>query len=333
MIIFFVLSVTANIQEMFTGWCNNCEQPKVVPIIQEKLKVQFPNPAKCGNNICEWGLLENCLNCPQDCQCSDTAKSCKNSKHVALTFDDGPSEFTPELLDILKMENISASFFVIGKNLNNKNHDVLKRIHEEGHLIGQHTYDHMSLKSGSFSGGVSGTASISKVTAQLLVSDKLISDIIGLSPRAYRPPFLENSEESRAQASSMGFLEILLNADSNDWRNVADVESKKITEVQASQNVFRELTQNMESAQKTGAGIITLQHDSRLFSVRAVKAIISETRRKGLLFVPLYECLGLQKSNLYRETSQQKSQETTKQTSQVSSSSRLIPLLFLSLLA
>jgi peptidoglycan/xylan/chitin deacetylase (PgdA/CDA1 family) len=66
----------------------------------------------------------------------------KNRKVVYLTFDDGPSEkTTPKILDILKEYDVKATFFVVG-NLAEKNPDMVKRIHEEGHVIGNHSYTH-----------------------------------------------------------------------------------------------------------------------------------------------------------------------------------------------
>ena len=67
----------------------------------------------------------------------------ENSEKIAyLTFDDGPTTTaTPTILDILKEENVKASFFVIGKNVN-KNSEIVKRAYEEGHYIANHGYDH-----------------------------------------------------------------------------------------------------------------------------------------------------------------------------------------------
>lgn len=66
----------------------------------------------------------------------------KNVKVAYLTFDDGPSQYvTPEILDILNRYNIKATFFIVGKQAE-KNPEVLKRIYEEGHAIGNHSYSH-----------------------------------------------------------------------------------------------------------------------------------------------------------------------------------------------
>jgi peptidoglycan/xylan/chitin deacetylase (PgdA/CDA1 family) len=65
-------------------------------------------------------------------------------KVVALTFDDGPHpEFTPEVLDILKKENVKATFFMIGERME-KYPEIVKEVMKQGHLIGNHTYTHPS---------------------------------------------------------------------------------------------------------------------------------------------------------------------------------------------
>lgn len=101
------------------------------------------------------------------------------TSQIALTFDDGPSEkYTNELLDILKFHQIKASFFVVGENAE-KNPDILKRMHSEGHLIGIHNYKHQCnwlLAPWSVKHGVEKTA-------------KIIETITGTKPCYYRPPW------------------------------------------------------------------------------------------------------------------------------------------------
>lgn len=63
------------------------------------------------------------------------------SKVVALTFDDGPSDFAPQILDVLREKNIVATFYVIGEDVE-KNPQLLKSIVDEGHQIGNHSYNH-----------------------------------------------------------------------------------------------------------------------------------------------------------------------------------------------
>jgi len=67
-----------------------------------------------------------------------------SEKIVYLTFHDGPSEYTSKILDILKDKNIKANFFLIGKNVK-KFPRIAKRIVDNGHVIGNHTYSHLHL--------------------------------------------------------------------------------------------------------------------------------------------------------------------------------------------
>ena len=101
-------------------------------------------------------------------------------KSVAITFDDGPDPVkTPIILDILKKYNLQATFFCIGKNIVN-HEQLVKRIHEEGHLIGNHSFSH-SKWFDLFSSGMMRT--------ELLATDHLIANITGKSPLFFRPPF------------------------------------------------------------------------------------------------------------------------------------------------
>ena len=70
--------------------------------------------------------------------CDDDNKECNKKKVVYLTFDDGPTtSVTPKILDILKSENVKASFFVIGKSVD-VHPEIVKRAYDEGHYIANH---------------------------------------------------------------------------------------------------------------------------------------------------------------------------------------------------
>ena len=63
---------------------------------------------------------------------------------IALTFDDGPSRYTEKLLEGLQKRGVKASFFMIGESAE-RNQDLVRRVKEEGHLIGNHTYHHVDV--------------------------------------------------------------------------------------------------------------------------------------------------------------------------------------------
>lgn len=98
---------------------------------------------------------------------------------VALTFDDGPSPGpTDAILNILRDEGAPAAFFVIGRNITGAP-QLLKRMHAEGHLIGNHTYDHAHW--GAFLGS-------DYWDQQIRRTDDLIEDLIGVRCATFRPP-------------------------------------------------------------------------------------------------------------------------------------------------
>ncbi len=100
-------------------------------------------------------------------------------KEVALTFDDGPTEFTPKFLDLLKEKNIHATFFCIGKQIE-KYSETFQRIIIEGHTIGNHTYSHSNK---------TGFLSSSKMIEEIEKCDEVISKIGNIKTNFYRPPF------------------------------------------------------------------------------------------------------------------------------------------------
>lgn len=100
-------------------------------------------------------------------------------KKIALTFDDGPHEkYTPMLLDGLKERNVSASFFLMGKNAE-KYPEIVERMKEEGHVVGNHSYSHVQLNS------------MKEVEAckEMTKANEVIRKITGETPNYVRPPF------------------------------------------------------------------------------------------------------------------------------------------------
>lgn len=100
-------------------------------------------------------------------------------KEVALTFDDGPTEFTPKFLDLLKEKNIKATFFCIGKQIE-KYPEIFQRIISEGHTIGNHTYSHSKN---------TGFLSTSKMIEEIEKCDEVMLKIGNVKTNLYRPPF------------------------------------------------------------------------------------------------------------------------------------------------
>jgi len=103
----------------------------------------------------------------------------ETEKKIAITFDDGPNEMTLLVLDVLKQYNAKATFFCIGKNIEKYPH-ILKKITEDGHLIGNHSYSHSSFFD---------FYRKNSVIDEIEKTDALIATVLGTKTTLFRPPY------------------------------------------------------------------------------------------------------------------------------------------------
>lgn len=122
---------------------------------------------------------------------------------IALTFDDGPSSYTAELLDFLYYYNAKATFFVIGSNIPGRE-SLLRRQYNEGHTIGNHSYNHPDFT----------TISNSEIWSEVSRTDSLIYNATGVDTVFFRPPY--GATNSRVQ-SAVDKAIILWDVDTRDW--------------------------------------------------------------------------------------------------------------------
>ncbi|MCK9219799.1 MAG: polysaccharide deacetylase family protein [Bacteroidales bacterium] len=183
---------------------------------------------------------------------------------VSLTFDDGPNpEKTPFILEILKKYNLKATFFCPGKNIQ-ANMELATRIHEEGHIIGNHSFSHS--KWFDFIPAY-------KMKAELLKTDQLIRDVTGKSPLFFRPPYGVINPMVSKTLRKMHWEVICWNIWSMDTLNLNS--SKTMNKI--------------ISLLKPG-GII-LVHDHTTFIQQNLEALIQNINRKGFMIVPLDQLL------------------------------------------
>lgn len=200
---------------------------------------------------------------------------------IALTFDDGPDPaWTPAILDILKRENVPATFFVIGKN-GQAYPDLLRRIVNEGHEIGNHTFTHPNL--GEIPGRVT--------DLELNATQRLIESITGRSTVLFRPPYFGDAEsdtpeevEPALRAQKLNYIMIGLRIDPGDWK--PGVTADEIVQ----KTVSRALDKNPETR-----GNVVLLHDSggdREATIQALPQLIEELRKRGFKFVQVSDLGG-----------------------------------------
>jgi peptidoglycan/xylan/chitin deacetylase (PgdA/CDA1 family) len=120
---------------------------------------------------------------------------CRKAKCVALTFDAGPSENSPRLLDILKDRKVPATFFLLGKNHIADHPDLVKRMAREGHELASHTWDHKILTD----------IGDAQIRDELKRTDDAVERLTGKRPTLMRPPQgRTNSPRKRAWRRSCG---------------------------------------------------------------------------------------------------------------------------------
>lgn len=128
-------------------------------------------------------------------------------KVVALTFDDGPDDYyTLQILDILKREKIKATFFVVGQ-MAARHPSVLKKIDQEGHIIGNHTWDHQQLPK----------LSENQVKNEVLQPANLIFHYLGKRPLLFRPPYGALNSAVTRQIAGFHYKIIQWSIDTRDW--------------------------------------------------------------------------------------------------------------------
>lgn len=180
-------------------------------------------------------------------------------KRVAITFDDGPhSVYTEKLLDGLKERNVVATFFVVGSNIA-ENEDLIKRMSDEGHLIGNHSYTHVELDK----------LTEEQCLEEINKTSELVESITGKTVDYIRPPF--GSYEGKKTLE--GMFVILWTVDPLDWCT-CDVN-------QVVQNVVNEVED----------GDIILLHDIFGTSVDAALKIIDILKEQGYEFVTVEDLL------------------------------------------
>ncbi|MDX6496942.1 MAG: peptidoglycan-N-acetylglucosamine deacetylase [Blastocatellia bacterium] len=195
---------------------------------------------------------------------------------IALTFDDGPDpEWTPAILDILKQESVPATFFVIGKN-GQAYPDLLRRIVNEGHEVGNHTFTHPNL--GEIPGRIT--------DLELNATQRLIESVTGRSTVLFRPPYFGDAEadkpeevEPAIRAEKLGYIIVGLRIDPGDWK--PGVTPDEIVQ----KTVDRAMDTNPETR-----GQVVLLHDSggdRAATIEALPRLIHELRARGFKFVPV----------------------------------------------
>ncbi|ALC27555.1 polysaccharide deacetylase family protein [Streptomyces sp. CFMR 7] len=188
---------------------------------------------------------------------------CRKAKCIALTFDAGPGEDTPELLDILKEKKVSATFFLLGRNHVLKHPDTVRRIQDEGHEVANHTWTHKILTD----------EEPEEIRAELEKTQEAIEKITGKRPRLMRPPQGRTDDQVSGISKELGLSQVLWSATAKDYStNDSALITRRI----------------LDQAGKDG---IILLHDIYKGTVPAVPGIIDALQKDGYTFVTVPELM------------------------------------------
>ena len=206
-------------------------------------------------------------------------------KEVALSFDDGPDpKWTPLILDILKKYHAVGTFFMIGEEAQN-NVSVMRRVYNEGHEIGNHTFTHPDISE----------ISISSADLELNLTERLFAAELGVQPLYFRPPYsIDQEPDTNDQAApadriqNLGYVIVGDKIDTNDWDEHPRKTPQEITD-----SVFQQM-HDMQTRPWMQGSIILL-HDGggdRSATVAALPVLIQALRDRGYTIVPVSQLMG-----------------------------------------
>lgn len=184
-------------------------------------------------------------------------------RQISLTFDDGPDpRTTPVVLDLLKKYNAKGTFFVVGRAVPG-NDELLKRIVAEGHVIGNHTWNHPDLTK----------ISAEQVRREIQDTQEVIKKAIGSAPTMVRPPY---GSLNAAVISQIGLPSMYWSVDTLDWKT------------RNPQSILGEVKTH------TRPGSIILMHDIHKETVASLEPMLQFLSGEGYHMVTLTELLGEQ---------------------------------------
>ncbi len=205
-----------------------------------------------------------------------------HNKQIALTFDDGPDPiWTTKILDVLKHEHVPATFFVVGE-MANSHPELLRRMLNENHEIGSHTFTHPNLS----------LVTTEQIKLELNATQRLLESTLGVSSVLFRPPFAEDIEPATPDqagvidaVSKLGYYTIGMGIDPLDWQapNAKTIVQRVLTGVQ---------NQN---------GQIVLLHDAggdRSQTVAALPELIHALKAKGYNLVAVSSLMKLSRQKI-----------------------------------
>ncbi|KAF9905077.1 chitin deacetylase [Linnemannia zychae] len=225
-------------------------------------------PAKVAPGVCYW-TCEDCAN--------DDVVECPDKNVWGLTFDDGPTPATPELLNFLDEQQVKATFFLIGANVV-QHPEMVVREATAGHHLASHTWSHHALT----------TLTNEQIVAEIKWTEKAILDATGLRVRYMRPPYGDVDNRVRYVLKKLGYAVVDWGGDtfdSNDWKIPSMSSSAVVSHLEKSIGSY------VSNAANNTKGFITLEHDLTQETISVAKSLIPFGKRQNLQIMSVADCL------------------------------------------
>jgi peptidoglycan/xylan/chitin deacetylase (PgdA/CDA1 family) len=189
-----------------------------------------------------------------------------DKKEIAISFDDGPAiNYTKEILQILKEENVKAAFFCIGNRIAG-NEDILQQVHADGHIIGNHSHSHHFWFD---------MYSAKKMQEDMKQMDEELERVTRLKPKLFRPPYGVTNPNVRKAILRGGYTAVGWSVRSMD--TVAKDENKLLEKINAG----------------IQPGAVFLFHDTCKITLNVLPGFIKEVKKRGYNIIPLDKLLAL----------------------------------------
>lgn len=228
-------------------------------VVTDPSDTSLPGPLEAAETTYQ-NIVSDVLGEPDDF--NDAWVDCRLTPCVALTFDDGPGPYTPDILTILDDFNVQATFYPVGQQMTSWP-TMLPLIANAGHDIGNHTMSHPKLSS----------LSTREQQAEISGLDALVVERIGILPTSIRPPFGDTPDADLPDPHNRPV--VMWSVDSLDW--------KKRTSGAIVDEVLADI----------GAGDIILMHELYQRSVDALPEILAALADRGLTVVTVADLLGV----------------------------------------
>ncbi|KAG0025786.1 chitin deacetylase [Podila clonocystis] len=226
-------------------------------------------PATVPEGVCYWTC--------EDCSADDVVE-CPDRNVWGLTFDDGPTPATPELLRFLDAKRVKATFFLVGGNVVQYPELVVQEA-AAGHHLASHTWSHHALT----------TLTNEEIVAEMRWTEKAIFEASGYRVRYMRPPYGDVDNRVRFVLKKMGYTIVDWTGDrfdSNDWQ---------IPQMSAREVMFtfkRAIASYAATLHLETKGFITLEHDLSEETVAIAMAAIPIGLARNLTITTVANCLG-----------------------------------------